>query len=94
VLYGGQVAVEWTWMGAGAGGQVIGGGNTGAPAFETAACQSLYPGTQDLAAAVTAPPPGGSITGSEAFAVPPGAGELWLDDPGSGQLLAGIKVTP
>jgi hypothetical protein len=90
VLYSGQLSTQWTWRGAS--GQVIGGSNTGAPAFETAACQSLFPGTQDLASAVSAPHPGQYVTGSEAFSVPPGPGELWLDD-SNGQMLAGIRYT-
>lgn len=89
VLYGGQLSTQWTWRGTD--GQVTGGSNTGAPAFESAACQSLFPGTQDLAGTVTAPSPGRYVTGSEAFSVPPGAGVLWLDD-GNGQLLAGIRI--
>ena len=67
-LYGGQLNPQWTWKGAD--GQVIGGSNTGAPAFDSATCQDLFPGSEDIAAAVTAPEPGGYVTGSEAFSVP------------------------
>lgn len=90
VLYGGDLNPQWTWRGAD--GQVTGGSTTGAPAFDSATCQSLFPGTQDLAGAVAAPSPGRYVTGSEAFSVPPGAGVLWLDGQ-DGQLLAGVRYT-
>lgn len=89
VLYGGQLSTLWTWRGAD--GQVTGGSNTGVPAFDSATCQSLFPGTEDLADTVNAPSPGRYVTGSEAFSVPPGAGVLWLDGQ-DGQLLAGISA--
>lgn len=88
-LYGGQLDPQWSWKGSN--GQVIGESNTGAPAFDAAACQELFPGSEDIAAAVTAPAPGEYVTGSEAFSVPPGPGTLWLDAGRGPQVLAGIR---
>jgi hypothetical protein len=88
-LLGGQLNPQWTWQGND--GQVIGESNTGAPAFDAAACQDLFPGSEDIAAAVTAPAPGEFVTGSEAFSVPPGVGILWLEAGNGRQALAGIR---
>jgi hypothetical protein len=88
-LFNGQLDPQWTWKGTD--GQVIGGSDTGAPMFDSATCQTLFPASEDIAAAVSAPAPGQYVTGSAAFYVPASAGVLWLDNSDGPALLAGIR---
>jgi hypothetical protein len=88
-LFNGQLDPQWTWKGSD--GQVIGGSDTGAPMFDSATCQTLFPASQDIAAAVSAPAPGQYVIGSAAFYVPASAGVLWLDNGNGPALLAGIR---
>jgi hypothetical protein len=88
-LFNGQLDPQWTWKGTD--GQVIGGSDTGAPMFDSATCQTLFPASEDIASAVSAPAPGQYVTGSAGFYVPAPAGVLYLDNGDGPALLAGIR---